>query len=272
MRLPTGSSRYSKRRVSGRSTRRWASRWRWTVTRAGPGWSATSPLPWRQAWVRWASTATSSTPSSATSSCWTRSRSTQRSTTSPGPSTYNPCLECRLCVAACPVGAIAPDGHFDFSACLTHNYREFLGGFVDWVEQVADSRDAQDYRRRVEDSETASLWQSLGFGPSYEAAYCMAARPAGDDVIRAVPGRSQGVSSHGGRQPVAGQARTGVRHLRLGRRVVRDPGFPAEEPPARERRAAASHDPFIPVRPDAPLPATCLGGTCRRTLPLHVHG
>ncbi|MBV8318061.1 MAG: 4Fe-4S binding protein, partial [Planctomycetaceae bacterium] len=31
------------------------------------------------------------------------------------PIDYNPCLECKLCVAACPVGAIAPDGHFDFS-------------------------------------------------------------------------------------------------------------------------------------------------------------
>ena len=96
---------------------------------------------------------------------------------------YNPCLECKLCVAACPVGAIAPDGHFDFSACLTHNYREFLGGFTDWVEQVADSKDARDYRRKVDDGESASVWQSLGFGPNYKAAYCMAACPAGEDVI-----------------------------------------------------------------------------------------
>ena len=27
------------------------------------------------------------------------------------------------------------------------------------------------------------MWQSLGFGPNYKAAYCMAACPAGDDVI-----------------------------------------------------------------------------------------
>ena len=39
------------------------------------------------------------------------------------PTAYNPCLECRLCVAACPVGAIKPDGQFDLSACYTHNYR-----------------------------------------------------------------------------------------------------------------------------------------------------
>jgi ferredoxin len=99
------------------------------------------------------------------------------------PVDYNPCLECKLCVAACPVGAIGSDGHFDFSACYTHNYREFMGGFVDWVEQVADSSDAPDYRRRVSDQETVSVWQSLGFGPNYKAAYCMAVCPAGEDVI-----------------------------------------------------------------------------------------
>jgi ferredoxin len=96
---------------------------------------------------------------------------------------YNPCLECKLCVAACPVGAIGADGHFDFSACYTHNYREFMSGFGDWVENVVESRDALDYRRRVSDSETASVWQSLGFGPNYKAAYCMAVCPAGEDVI-----------------------------------------------------------------------------------------
>jgi NAD-dependent dihydropyrimidine dehydrogenase PreA subunit len=99
------------------------------------------------------------------------------------PISYNPCLECKLCVAACPVGAIAPDGHFNFSACYTHNYREFIGGFTDWVEQVADSKDALDYRRRVADTESASMWQSLSFGANYKAAYCLAVCPAGEDVI-----------------------------------------------------------------------------------------
>jgi Fe-S-cluster-containing hydrogenase component 2 len=99
------------------------------------------------------------------------------------PLSYNPCLECKLCVAACPVGAIGSDGSFNFSACYTHNYREFLGGFSDWVEQIADSKNALDYRKRVSGSETASMWQSLGFGPNYKAAYCMAVCPAGEDVI-----------------------------------------------------------------------------------------
>lgn len=99
------------------------------------------------------------------------------------PIDYNPCLECKLCVSACPVGAIGADGSFNFSACYTHNYREFMGGFTDWVGQIADSRDAQDYRRRVSDAESSSMWQSLSFGANYKAAYCMAVCPAGDDVI-----------------------------------------------------------------------------------------
>lgn len=99
------------------------------------------------------------------------------------PLDYNPCMDCKLCVAACPVGAIAPDGGFNFSACFTHNYREFMGGFTDWVEQIADSRSAFDYRARVGEAETASMWQSLSYGANYKAAYCMAVCPAGEDVI-----------------------------------------------------------------------------------------
>lgn len=100
------------------------------------------------------------------------------------PINYNPCLECKLCVSACPTGAIGADGHFDFSACYTHNYREFMGGFGDLMEQVAESDSAKDYRDKVENTETASWWQSLSFGANYKAAYCMSVCPAGDDVIR----------------------------------------------------------------------------------------
>ena len=99
------------------------------------------------------------------------------------PIDYNPCLECKLCVAACPVGAISPEGDFNFSACYSHNYREFMGGFTDWTEQVADSTSGIDYRNRVSDSESASMWQSLSFGANYKAAYCLSVCPAGEDVI-----------------------------------------------------------------------------------------
>ncbi|MCF4167026.1 SCP2 sterol-binding domain-containing protein [Zavarzinia compransoris] len=99
------------------------------------------------------------------------------------PLDYNPCLSCNLCVAACPVGAIGPDGDFNFTACYTHNYRDFLGGFKSWVDDIADARDAADYERRVAPAETVSMWQSLAYKPGYKAAYCLSVCPAGEEVI-----------------------------------------------------------------------------------------
>ncbi|HIB67679.1 MAG TPA: 4Fe-4S ferredoxin [Phycisphaerales bacterium] len=99
------------------------------------------------------------------------------------PIDFNPCLSCKLCVAACPVGAIEPDGYFNFSSCYTHNYREFMGGFTDWVEDLVDSKNARDYRSKYRDSESSSMWQSLSFGANYKAAYCLSVCPAGEDVI-----------------------------------------------------------------------------------------
>jgi ferredoxin len=99
------------------------------------------------------------------------------------PIDYNPCLECKLCVAACPTGAIGADGDFNFSACYTHNYREFMGGFNDWVETIVDSGSTHEYREKVSGAETVSMWQSLSFGANYKAAYCMAVCPAGEEVI-----------------------------------------------------------------------------------------
>src|ERR1700730_19206229 len=58
-----------------------------------------------------------------------------------------------------------------------------MGGFTDWVEKIAESKDALDYRRRVSDPESASMWQSLSFGANYKAAYCLSVCPAGEEVI-----------------------------------------------------------------------------------------
>jgi hypothetical protein len=39
-----------------------------------------------------------------------------------------------------------------------------MGGFTDWVEQVADSKSARDYRSRVSDAESGVM----GIEPNHE--------------------------------------------------------------------------------------------------------
>ena len=58
-----------------------------------------------------------------------------------------------------------------------------MGGFADWVESIAESGSAFEYRKKVSGSETVSMWQSLSFGANYKAAYCVAVCPAGEEVI-----------------------------------------------------------------------------------------
>jgi putative sterol carrier protein/ferredoxin len=96
---------------------------------------------------------------------------------------YNPCIDCKLCSAVCPVGAIGKDGHFSFATCMTHNYRDRVGGFVDWVEKVAGAGSVRRLHQRVKDSETVSVWQSLSYGICNKSSYCMAVCPAGEDLI-----------------------------------------------------------------------------------------
>jgi len=78
----------------------------------------------------------------------------------PQPLRYNPCLECKLCVAACPTGAIGADGHFNFSACYTHNTGSSWGGFQHWVENDAASGSARESGKSVR-RETVSMWPEL---------------------------------------------------------------------------------------------------------------
>jgi len=99
------------------------------------------------------------------------------------PLDYNPCVECKLCVAACPVGAIKPDGGFDFSACYHHNYHDFMGNFARWEDRLANARSARDLRKRHREDESVAHWQSLSYGANYRAAYCLAVCPAGEEVI-----------------------------------------------------------------------------------------
>jgi len=142
-------------------------------------------------------------------------------------------------VAACPVGAISPEGRFNFSACLTTTTAN-SGRLHPLGEQIADSKNALDYRRRVSDSESASMWQSLGFGPNYKAAYCMSVCPAGRTywpLSHDRPGHLRDVGAS-----LAGQGRD---HLRRGRPDAED-HVPGVSRTSRSSRSATAGDPDIP--------------------------
>lgn len=94
----------------------------------------------------------------------------------------SPCLNCKLCAAICPTGAISIDRPFDMMACSTHCYRENMVGFQDWVEAMISSNCFDEYKKRFRQDETASLWQSLMFKLQWKCGYCMAVCPAGTDV------------------------------------------------------------------------------------------
>ena len=98
------------------------------------------------------------------------------------PLTENPCIKCNLCAVVCPTGAITKDQPFDFSACITHTYRDNMTGFQNWVEAMVSSEDMAEYRSHFDDRQTAFMWQSLMFRMSYRCSYCMAVCPAGEEV------------------------------------------------------------------------------------------
>jgi ferredoxin len=93
------------------------------------------------------------------------------------PITWNPCLECNLCVASCPTDAIKSDGDFDFFACYNHTYRDSIPGFLDLIRDLAEAK-PQRFEKRWSDAEIAALWQSMAFKVEYRCFNCVATCPA----------------------------------------------------------------------------------------------
>ncbi len=48
---------------------------------------------------------------------------------------------------------------------------------------MVSSRSAADYRARISDAETVSMWQALTYGISNKCSYCMAVCPAGEELV-----------------------------------------------------------------------------------------
>ena len=142
------------------------------------------------------------------------------------PIDYNPCLSCKLCVAACPVGAISPDGQFDLASCYTHNYREFMGGFGDWVEQVADARNGLDLRKQSHPTRNRLDVAESRLRPELQGGVLPVGLPRGRGCDRAVPGRPEGIPARD-RQAAPGEGGDDLRRAEIGCRGPRPKAVPA---------------------------------------------
>ena len=58
-----------------------------------------------------------------------------------------------------------------------------MSGISDWVEKIVGSKTVFSYRRKVNDAETASMWQGMTCGVSNKCPYCMAVCPAEEEII-----------------------------------------------------------------------------------------
>ena len=141
------------------------------------------------------------------------------------PLNYNPCIECKLCVSVCPVGAVRADGSFDFFSCYTHNYRERLGGFQNWVDNIVSSDSVREYRQKIDDAETISMWQNLSIGPQTAVRSMHGCLSSGQRRDRRVLDGSESVHE-GNREEIARKGRDGLRGLGLGRGSARHREIP----------------------------------------------
>lgn len=99
------------------------------------------------------------------------------------PLDYNPCIECKLCVAACPTGAVCADRTFKGELCAVHNYRFRLQGFLHWVNTLVGSKTLEEYRTVYSGTETLNIWQGLTYETGNLCGYCVAVCPAGKRTV-----------------------------------------------------------------------------------------
>ena len=140
------------------------------------------------------------------------------------PLDYNPCLECKLCVAACPVGAIGTDGALRLLGLLDAQLPGVHGRLHRLGRQVADSKDALDYRAGSATRRPPRCGRACR-SAELQGGLLPGGLPGGRGRHRALPGRPQGLHGRGA-QPVAGEARNALRPPELGRRGARRRRFP----------------------------------------------
>lgn len=95
-------------------------------------------------------------------------------------------------------------GDFDLLVCVTHNYREFTGGFTDWAQTVADCDDAVGLRSLVTRQRTPRYSRAWPSGRTASPAVAWPSAPSARTSSAPTSRRPQTVHGHDAAPP-AGQ-------------------------------------------------------------------
>ena len=88
------------------------------------------------------------------------------------------CTDCDLCLQACPVGALSPDGSVDTIKCLLHLQRYGQPGFSRFMRELV-ARPVEEQQQAIRDPLFWNLYQHLAMGIDYECSRCLEVCPVG---------------------------------------------------------------------------------------------
>jgi epoxyqueuosine reductase len=101
--------------------------------------------------------------------------------TSDPPPENNPCTNCRLCIQACPAGALDAEGITDMLKCLRNSQPYGVGGSISfWIRFSQATHEEQ--KGMLRSPEYLSLYQSAFIGFQYFCFRCLAACPVGRSI------------------------------------------------------------------------------------------
>jgi epoxyqueuosine reductase QueG len=96
------------------------------------------------------------------------------------PLSENPCDLCGLCLNACPVKAIQPDGTLDYSVCASYVLSNGLPGIIDIARRLIGANEKA-IKGIIYSSDFRDIWQATVSGSFYHCFDCMAVCPIGFD-------------------------------------------------------------------------------------------
>lgn len=89
------------------------------------------------------------------------------------------CQDCQICIDACPVTAISPDGKVDTGKCASHALSYGLGSFIRYFSDVI-AKPAEEAQRLLRDPYFWNLHQTLLLGMNYGCFKCIEVCPVGE--------------------------------------------------------------------------------------------